>query len=119
MRSSNLSKVAGRAYCRGIGLAWGFVLKITYLAVACVTVASILLGGCISPGQITPLDNGIYMITTKAYFLGVSATADGVEQAQAFCQQRGKRMELTNSQSADAVLGIVPARSAVMFRCID
>ncbi|MBB3213629.1 putative hemolysin [Herbaspirillum sp. Sphag1AN] len=93
-------------------------MKITHLAAATVA-ASVFLVGCASQGQITPLDNGIYMITTKAFFLGVSATADGVNQAQAFCQQRGKRMELTNSQSADAVLGLVPARSAVMFRCID
>lgn len=94
-------------------------MKITHLAAATVAV-SVFLVGCASPGQITPLDNGIYMITTKAYFLGISATADGVNQAQAFCKQRGgKRMELTNSQSADAVLGIIPARSAVMFRCID
>ena len=94
-------------------------MKITHLALAGVALASALLTGCSSPGQITPLDDGIYMITTKAFFLGMSATADGVSQAQAFCQQRGKRMELTKSQSADAVLGVVPARSAVMFRCIE
>ena len=94
------------------------MLKIPHL-IPLVAVSAALLTACSSLGQITLIDKDIYMITNRATFYGISAAADGIQQAVAFCQQRGKRMEVTNSQTADAVLGMVPARSAVMFKCVD
>jgi len=95
-------------------------MKINYLISAVTLSATLLLSACgSSEPQVTVLDGGIYMITAHAMFYGISATAEGVKQADAFCKQRGgKHMELTNSESADGALGVIRARSAVMFRCV-
>ena len=80
---------------------------------------TLLLSACASSEpQVTLLDGDIYMISTQAMFYGISATAEGVKQADAYCRQRSKHMELTNSESADGSLGVIRARSVVMFRCV-
>ena len=94
-------------------------MKITYLIPAATMSTAMLLAGCAStPDPITALDKDTYMVVSRSMFYGLSAAAEGVKRADAFCKLRGKRMEMTNAETADAT-GAIPARSVVMFRCTD
>lgn len=79
----------------------------------------VLLSACSSGGAIQQLDRDTYMVTGQSRLNGNDgAAANAVLNADAYCKERGKRMQLTGAETSDGVFGVRPSRSVVMFRCV-
>jgi len=81
-------------------------------------VVLLLLSAC-SSGAISQLDHDTYMATGQSRLSGnTGAAADAVLRADAYCKERGKRMQLTSTEGSDGVFGVWPSKSVVMFKCV-
>lgn len=79
----------------------------------------LLLSACASGGVIQQLDRDTYMVTGQSRLNGNDgAAASAALRADAFCKERGKRMQLTSADTSDGVFGVWPSRSVVMFKCV-
>jgi len=77
----------------------------------------LLLSAC-AGGALTQLDRDTYMVTAQSRLGNAEAAAVGVRQADAYCKERGKRMQMTGAETSDGVIGIWPSKSVVMFKCV-
>ena len=79
----------------------------------------LLLSACSSSGAIQQLDRDTYMVTGQSRLNGNDgAAASAALSADAYCKERGKRMQLTGAETSDGVFGVWPSRSVVMFKCV-
>ena len=77
-----------------------------------------VLAACTSAGDVTQLNRDTYMVTSQSRLGGNDgAAAAGVLKADAFCKERGKRMQLGSAETSDGVIGVWPSKSVVMFTC--
>ncbi|WP_233526733.1 MULTISPECIES: hypothetical protein [unclassified Herbaspirillum] len=77
-----------------------------------------LLSACAGSGEITQLDRDTYMVTAQSRLGNSAGAAAGVRQADAYCKERGKRMQMTGADTSDGVIGVWPSKSVVMFKCV-
>ena len=77
-----------------------------------------LLSACAGSGEITQLDRDTYMVTAQSRLVNSAGAAAGVHQADAYCKERGRRMQMTGAETSDGVIGIWPSKSVVMFKCV-
>ncbi|WP_051516700.1 hypothetical protein [Herbaspirillum sp. RV1423] len=75
------------------------------------------LSACSSGGDIVQLDRDTYMVTAQSRLGNANGAAAGITKADAYCKERGKRMQMTGAETSDGVIGIWPSKSVVMFRC--
>ena len=69
-------------------------------------------------GEVTQLDRDTYMVTAQSRLGNAAGAAAGVRQADAYCKERGKRMQMTGAETSDGVIGVWPSKSVVMFKCV-
>jgi hypothetical protein len=86
------------------------------------TAAVLLLSACAEvtkSSEVVALGQGTFMVSSQALFTGKNgAAADGLRKANAYCQQNGKRADVTGYESMDGIMGVEPAKTAVMFKCV-
>lgn len=83
--------------------------------------ATLLLSACAATqsGEVVALGQGTFMVASQALFTGKNgAAADGLRKANAYCQQNGRRADVTGYQAMDGIMGVDPAKTAVMFKCV-
>jgi hypothetical protein len=85
---------------------------------AVLSLLSFFLSACAGSGDITQLDRDTYMVTAQSRLGNAAGAAAGVRQADAYCKERGKRMQMTGAETSDGVIGIWPSKSVVMFKCV-
>lgn len=70
-------------------------------------------------GAISALGQDTYMVTAQSALNGNNgAAAAAALKADAWCKERGKRMQLTSVETSDGVFVVWPAKSVVMFKCV-
>lgn len=70
--------------------------------------------------EVTPLGQETYMVTAQSRLNGNNgAAAAGVLKADAWCKERGKRLQLTGAETSDGVFAVWPSKSVVMFKCVS
>jgi hypothetical protein len=86
-----------------------------------VTMAMLLLSACTTTqsAEVVALGQGTFMVASQALFTGKNgAAADGLRKAEVYCQQNGRHADVTGYQAMDGIMGVEPAKTAVMFKCV-
>lgn len=78
----------------------------------------LLLSACAGGGEVVQLERDTYMVTAQSRLGNAESAAAGVRQADIYCKERGKRMQMTGAETSDGVIGIRASKSVVMFKCI-
>jgi hypothetical protein len=76
------------------------------------------LSACAGGGEVMQLDRDTYMVTAQSRLGNAAGAAAGVRQAEVYCRERGKRMQMTGAETSDGVIGVWPSKSVVMFKCV-
>ncbi len=92
-------------------------LRLRLLIVPTAATLCLLLSAC-AGGVVTQLDRDTYMVTAQSRLGNAEGAAAGVRQADAYCKERGRRMQMTGAETSDGVIGIWPSKSVVMFKCV-
>lgn len=83
----------------------------------CVT-ATLILTACTSVSEVSQLDTSTYMVSAESRFnTNNQVAAAGILKADDYCKERGKKMRVTNAETANGVIGLLPPKAVVMFRC--
>ena len=75
-----------------------------------------------SSGDIVVLGQNTYAVNSQSLslFLGKNeAAANGALKAEAYCNQQGKHMELTSSETSPPVTGVTVSKTLLIFSCLD
>lgn len=78
----------------------------------------LLLAACASSGPVTQLDKNTYMLTSSSRWHGNDGVAiQGLQQAEAYCNDLGGHMRVVGSERSDGVVGFLPPKVLITFRC--
>lgn len=80
--------------------------------------ASALLSACAWSSTVTALDHDTYMLTASSPWQGNDGVAiKGLQQADAYCRNLGRRMRVVGSERSDGLPVVLPPRALLTFKC--
>ena len=78
----------------------------------------LLLGACASSQPVTQIDKDTYLLVASSRWHGNEGVAiQGLQQADDWCRQRGRRARVTGSERSDGVIGVMPPKVMLTFKC--
>ncbi|MFL9923821.1 hypothetical protein PQR62_06090 [Herbaspirillum lusitanum] len=76
------------------------------------------LSACGSSSEVMQLDKDTYMVNASSRWrTNDGVTASGILQADAYCKTQGKRMRMTGGDTSEGVIGLLPPKTTIMFKC--
>ncbi|MCA1326445.1 hypothetical protein [Herbaspirillum sp. alder98] len=85
---------------------------------AALLTASALLSACGWSSGVTALDHDTYMLTASSPWQGNDGVAiKGLQQADAYCRNLGRRMRVVGSERSDGLPVVLPPRALLTFKC--
>lgn len=77
-----------------------------------------LLAGCTSSQPVTQIDKDTYLLVASSRWRGNDGVAaQGLQQADDWCRQQGRRARIIGSERSEGVIGVMPPKVMLSFKC--
>lgn len=76
------------------------------------------LAGCASSQPVTQIDKDTYVLVASSRWHGNDGVAvQGLQQADDWCRQQGRRARIIGSERSEGVIGVMPPKVMLSFKC--
>ncbi len=78
----------------------------------------VALSGCAASQPVTQIDKDTYLLVASSRWHGNDGVAiQGLRQADDWCRQQGRRARIIGSERSEGVIGVMPPKVMLSFKC--
>ncbi|KAF1040341.1 MAG: hypothetical protein GAK35_03512 [Herbaspirillum frisingense] len=89
-----------------------------YARYALPAATTLLLAACATSSPVAQIDKDTYLLTASSRWRDNDGVAvQGLQQADAYCRNLGKRMRVVGSERSEGVAGFLPPKVMLSFKC--